>query len=135
MEPTQLKPSKTRQELREIAAEMLKQGISEEEVHQYLVNEGLDLNSTYAMMGSLTQGSAYFRAVDAKIENSEDYGTGPYKSSDGGVNRDMVIGGIFFVGGIIITVGTLSSGNGGGIIAWGAILFGGIQFMKGLMRN
>ena len=46
----------------------------------------------------------------------------------------MVIGAIVCVGGIVVTVATYQSAQGGGhyIIAWGAIIFGAIQFFRGL---
>jgi hypothetical protein len=46
--------------------------------------------------------------------------------------RDMLVGGLWCAGGILVTV--LSYGSKGGIIAWGAIVFGGIQFCRGLFR-
>lgn len=51
--------------------------------------------------------------------------------------HDMVVGAIWCVGGIVVTAATYSavSQTGGTyFIAWGAILFGGIQFFKGLFR-
>ena len=53
--------------------------------------------------------------------------------------RNMAIGGVICLIGILVTVGTYSaaaSSRGGGhyVVAWGAILFGGIQFLKGLIQ-
>ncbi|MDI1481492.1 hypothetical protein [Polyangium sp. y55x31] len=51
--------------------------------------------------------------------------------------RDMVVGGLWCVGGIAVTAITYASAaNGGGryVMAWGAIIFGGIQFVRGLIR-
>lgn len=52
----------------------------------------------------------------------------------GAVNTRMLVGAIFFIGGIIVTVVTYSNAIPGGtyIVAWGAILFGAIQFFRGL---
>jgi hypothetical protein len=54
-------------------------------------------------------------------------------------NRNMLVGGLWCVGGILVTGYTLaaSSGPGGGtyVVAWGAILFGGIQFFRGLLSR
>jgi len=46
----------------------------------------------------------------------------------------MVTGGIVALIGIIVTVGSYEAASGGGtyVVAWGAILFGGIQFLRGL---
>ena len=48
--------------------------------------------------------------------------------------HDMMVGGLWCVGGILVTAITYSAASGGGhfVVAWGAILFGGIQFLKGL---
>jgi hypothetical protein len=57
-----------------------------------------------------------------------------------GGSRDMVIGGLVCVVGIIITVATYSAatsdGHGGTyVVTWGAILFGGIQFCRGIYHS
>ena len=51
--------------------------------------------------------------------------------------HDMTVGGLWFFGGIIVTAGTyMAAANGGTyIIAWGAILWGGIRFFRGLSRR
>src|SRR5262245_58110945 len=53
--------------------------------------------------------------------------------------RNMTVGGLWCVGGLVvtgITYGVASSGSGGGsyVVAWGAIIFGGIQFLRGLFQ-
>jgi hypothetical protein len=49
--------------------------------------------------------------------------------------KNMLFGALWFVGGVIVTAATyqLVAGAGGGkfIIAWGAIAFGAIQFIRG----
>lgn len=44
-------------------------------------------------------------------------------------NKDMLYGALWCVGGIIATASNV------GAIFWGAILFGGIQFVKGLINS
>jgi hypothetical protein len=48
--------------------------------------------------------------------------------------RNMAVGGLFFGVGLVITLISLGSiqGGGGGVIAWGAIIFGGLQLMRGM---
>lgn len=49
--------------------------------------------------------------------------------------RDILVGGLFFVGGLVITLITYSNASHGGgryVVTWGAIIFGGIQFFRGL---
>lgn len=52
-------------------------------------------------------------------------------------NHDMIIGALSFIVGAAVTYFTYQSASGGGtyIIAWGAILFGGIQFFRGLINR
>lgn len=51
--------------------------------------------------------------------------------------KNMVIGGLWCLGGIIVTAATYSAAQGGGtyVVAWGAIAFGGIQFLRGLFQS
>lgn len=56
----------------------------------------------------------------------------------GGGNTNMWIGGIVCLIGLVITIGScLAAGEGGGryMIAWGAIIWGGIQFFRGLSQR
>ncbi len=55
----------------------------------------------------------------------------PERNSRG--QRSMIFGGLVCVVGILITAGTYASAEGGGtyFIAWGAIVFGAIQFFRG----
>jgi len=47
--------------------------------------------------------------------------------------RNIVVGGLWCLGGIVVTAATYSSG-GRYVVAWGAILFGGIQLIRGLLQ-
>lgn len=49
-------------------------------------------------------------------------------------NKDVLYGGLWFVGGLAVTLVSVASGKGG-FIAYGAVIFGGIQFFKGLMKS
>ena len=54
--------------------------------------------------------------------------------SSPGINANMLIGGVICLIGIAVTVGTFmiaSSRGGTHIVAWGAILFGALQFVRG----
>jgi hypothetical protein len=48
--------------------------------------------------------------------------------------RNMIVGGLWLVGGIAVTVFTYNSARSGGsyVITWGPMIFGGIQFFRGL---
>ena len=52
--------------------------------------------------------------------------------------QDVIVGGLWLIGGIAVTAMTYAAAAQSGgryVIAWGAILFGGIQFLKGLGRS
>lgn len=50
--------------------------------------------------------------------------------------RNMWVGGAWCAGGIAVTAYTYTAASGGGtyVVAWGAIIFGGFQFLKGLAK-
>ena len=49
--------------------------------------------------------------------------------------RNMIVGGAWCGGGIAVTAITYMNASGGGtyVVTWGAIIFGGYQFLKGLL--
>ena len=87
------------------------------EAKQALIDQGLD-EETAAI-------------VIRKLE--EDIGAVKQKNA----NKDMLYGALWCIGGIIVTVASYSAASGGGtyIVTWGAILFGAIQFFKGLANS
>jgi hypothetical protein len=50
--------------------------------------------------------------------------------------KNMLIGGAVCVIGLVVTIGTMAAADAGGkfILAWGAIIFGAIQFFRGLYQ-
>lgn len=48
--------------------------------------------------------------------------------------KDVLYGALWLGGGLVVTLVSLSNGKGG-VIAYGAIIFGGIQFFRGLMKS
>lgn len=57
-------------------------------------------------------------------------------ASSRGLSADALLGGVICLVGIVVTVATYLSaterGGGAYVIAWGAILFGGFRFIRGL---
>ena len=49
-------------------------------------------------------------------------------------NKNILYGALWCVGGILVTVLTYSAASNGGtyVVAWGAVIFGAIQFFKGV---
>ncbi len=85
-----------------------------EEVADMLVQKGLDRTTAYSIVDSM-----YTQLDDGKKERAK---------------KDMIYGGLWFFGGIIVTIATYSAASGGGsyVVAWGAIIFGGFQFFRGI---
>jgi predicted phage tail protein len=46
-------------------------------------------------------------------------------------NKNMLAGGLWCVGGTLVTVLSFTAGGSRFVLAWGAIIFGAIQFFKG----
>lgn len=52
-------------------------------------------------------------------------------------NKNMLYGALWCVGGLLITILTYSAASDGGtyVVAWGAMIFGVIQFFKGVFQR
>ena len=92
------------------AADLLINGKkSGSEVQQILIDKGMDPGAAKVIVDNLSS-----QIVSAKKE---------------GANKDMLYGALWCVGGIIATMADI------GFIFWGAILFGAIQFFKGVANS
>jgi len=98
----------------EYAAELMKSGQSSSQIESKLVEKGIDKQNASVVVENLTR-------LRAEAVNNA-------------AKRTMIIGGLVFVVGSIVTISTYTSASGGGtyVIAWGAIIFGAIQFFRGL---
>jgi hypothetical protein len=58
------------------------------------------------------------------------------KANRDAASKNLVLGALWCVGGAVVTIVTyqIATESGGGtyFVAWGAVLFGGIQFLRGL---
>lgn len=97
------------------AIDLMKQGLSNAEVIAALVAKGLDDDTSAFIVNNLARvRSQVMRKVAL---------------------RNMGIGAVVFIIGLAITVVTYtaaSSTGGSAIITWGAVIFGAIQFFRGL---
>lgn len=52
-------------------------------------------------------------------------------------NKNMLYGALWCVGGLLVTFLTYSAASNGGtyVVAWGAVIFGAIQFFKGVFQR
>ena len=100
----------------QFAAEHMQAGKSNRQVEGLLVERGLQAGDAAAVVSNLS------RARSEAIRSA------------GG--RNMLFGALWCIGGTVVTVATLAASSEGGtyVVAWGAILFGGIQFLRGLFQ-
>ena len=117
MENQNVEQQKAVNQIYEYAANhMVKEKKSAIETKNALIAQGLDEESASVVVANLEQ-----QIKQAKKERA---------------NKDMLYGALWCIGGIIVTAITYSAASGGGtyVIAWGAILFGAIQFIKGVVN-
>jgi hypothetical protein len=88
---------------------LLNEKKSETQVKQILIAEGIDQEGANFIVQNLSN-----QINAAKKEKA---------------NKDMLYGALWCIGGIVATVADI------GFIFWGAILFGGIQFFKGVSNS
>ena len=97
------------QELYDLAANQLLNGKKKpEEVKALLMERGLSADAAYTIL----------RNVEVEIK----------RLKTGAARKDMLYGALWCVGGTVATIANV------GFIFWGAIVFGGIQFIKGAVN-
>ena len=104
------------QEVYDYTAEQIAAGRDREDIVETLMAEGLDEKAANHVIDDINS-----QVVDDTKKRGQ---------------KNMVWGAIWCVGGIIVTAATYSAAEGGGtyVVAWGAILFGAIQFFQGLIQ-
>lgn len=98
------------------AADQLEKGTPHTDIQELLVERGLDHSLAARVIANL---------LDA--DRAAKHAVG---------RQNMMFGAIWCVGGIAVTLATRASATGGGvyIVAWGAIIVGGIQFFRGVLQ-
>ncbi|MCA6362405.1 MAG: hypothetical protein IM638_05165 [Bacteroidetes bacterium] len=102
----------------ETATSMVGSGISPQTIYEILTENGIPPQTAQHLV--------------QKALKETDPETG--EASTGG--RDMLIGGLWIAGGLIITIGTYSMASNGGtyFITYGPIIYGVIRFFKGVIK-
>jgi hypothetical protein len=109
MDNNELEKQAIMKELVKYAADLyIMQDKNSYEVKQALMEKGMSEESALSLI----------EALDDKIEKSE----------NGAHNNNILIGGLIFFAGLVATFAHL------GYVFWGAIVFGGIQFFRGIFR-
>ena len=92
---------------------------TEAEAATILVGEGLEREKAEMMVGY---------ASGRVTGNGSEFDVVEEEGGQSGAVKDIIVGGLFCVGGTIATLAEI------GYIFWGAILFGGIQLIRGLIK-
>jgi len=87
---------------------LVNEGRTSSEVIDTLIQQGYDKDNAASIVSTLEQ-----QITDAKKERAK---------------KDMLYGGLWCVGGTVATLANI------GFIFWGAIVFGGVQFFRGLIN-
>lgn len=98
------------------AAELMKEGMPAQEIKSNLVEQGLDAESADAVVSNL---------FAARVKQQQTQGL-----------KNIGFGALWLVGGIVVTVATYGATSDGGkyVVAWGAMLVGGVQFIQGVYQ-
>jgi hypothetical protein len=98
-------------------AERMQNGATAAEVEKELLDMGLEAETAATIVANIKQAITKVK-VDAGRKN-------------------MLYGALWCIGGLIVTVISYQAAEGGGkyVLAWGAILFGAIQFFRGLAQS
>jgi hypothetical protein len=88
---------------------LLQEKRSPQEVYDTLVESGVDAETANAIVGN----------IELQLDSAK----------KGRANKDMLYGALWCIGGIALTVADV------GYIFWGAIVFGGIQFFRGVLNS
>lgn len=104
-----MQPAEMTGELYQAAAQLLVAGRNSYDVEQMLCDKGIDPSHAKEVVSELMQ------QVEQARKNR--------------ANKDMLYGALWCVGGTVLTLANV------GFIFWGAILFGGIQFIRGVVNS
>ncbi len=99
------------------AANSMRDGMPTHQIEQKLVERGLSPEAVGTVVRDLKQ---------AVVDSNKKAG-----------RKNMLYGALWCGGGALVTIVTMAMADGGGkfILAWGAILFGGIQFVRGAVQS
>jgi hypothetical protein len=99
------------------AAERMHAGQDSMQIKMELMQKGLDAQTADTVVDGLFQARS--------------------SAARGAGMRNMAFGSLWCIGGTVVTVVTLSMAANGGtyVVAWGAIVFGALQFLRGLWQT
>jgi hypothetical protein len=109
----------------------LHQGSSPDTVKGSMIGRGVNPDIASAI---IEKAVAFRRPASNREANGSDSSPVMHSSRSESASGDMLVGGSICLVGILITTASYDSATGGGtyVVAWGAILFGAIKFLKGV---
>ncbi len=115
------------------AAQELGKGLRPSQVEQDLMSKGFNQQAASAIVQRAVQERQQFEARPRPSSDRPMFSSMMEKQESTSNGGEMALGAIICLVGILITVATYSASSGGGtyVVAWGAILFGAIRFIKG----
>jgi hypothetical protein len=118
--PTPAEESITGHQATALAISLLSRGLSPHQVRSQLIERGVSRGETE-------------RVVDALVPESK---SKPRTSGVGGGATNMLVGAIVCFIGLAVTIGSYVAAEPGGVflLAYGPIIFGGIQFVRGCIQ-
>ena len=114
------------------AMELKASGLTKWQIEAKLVEKGLDREAASTVSNKIFNPMPNF-ASNSRGQMKFTPAVSRNSGSSGFTN--MLIGGSIALVGLAITIGTYSAASEGGgryVVWWGAVIFGGIQFLKGL---
>jgi hypothetical protein len=107
------------QALYSFAGQQLRSGVAPAAIEKSLIERGLDAEGAAVVVSNLKEAKT--------------------KVLKGAGRKNMLYGALWCIGGIAVTAlsyqAAANAGGGSYVLAWGAILFGGIQFVRGLIQS
>jgi hypothetical protein len=101
------------------AGQLMRKGIAPRLIEKSLTDQGLDAEAAAVVVSNLIQ---------ARVKAIKRVG-----------RKNMIYGALWCVGGIVVTAlsyqAAARAGGGRYVLAWGAILLGGIQFVRGMVQS
>jgi hypothetical protein len=112
-------PEQGLQAIYSFAGQQMRNGAAPPTIEKTLIGQGLDAQMAATVVSNLMQARA--------------------KALKAAGRKNMLYGGLWCIGGIVVTAlsyqAAANAGGGRYILAWGAILFGGIQFFRGMIQS
>jgi hypothetical protein len=112
-------------------------GLSPEQIHSEMIEAGFGADLAEAVVAELRANGAKGTVCGSRLRRArpvlaERARQAPRPVRDG--RKRMIYGAVWFFGGTAVTVMTLASAKSGGgyVIAWGAIVYGAIEFFRGM---